>query len=48
MGLDPVAASECLRFSVGRWTGLQEIEKAVELVVDAVERVRKFASVAVS
>lgn len=44
MGLDEVAASECLRFSVGRLTGVPEIEEAVELVVSAVERVRGYAS----
>jgi cysteine desulfurase len=44
MGLDMVAASECLRFSVGRLTDAQQIKEAVELVVAAVERVRELTS----
>ena len=49
MGFDADAASECVRFSLGRTTGDGDIDLAVESVVRSVERVRELTgAVAVS
>jgi cysteine desulfurase len=45
MGLDPVAAEECLRFSVGRPTQASDVEKASLQIAKAVDRVREIESV---
>lgn len=42
MGLDPVAASECLRFSLGRTTRVADVECAVTSIERSVGRVREF------
>ena len=44
MHLDADAASECLRFSVGRSTSDGDIDLAIQHVVEAVERVRSFGT----
>ena len=41
MGMDFNDAGESIRFSVGRQTTKEEIEKAIDMVVDAVSYVRK-------
>lgn len=43
MGLDSAAASQCLRFSVGRPTSIDEIDRAVRDLDEAVRRVRKLS-----
>lgn len=44
MGYDATAASECLRFSVGRPTTAREIDYAVARVINAVTRVRELTA----
>ncbi len=41
MGLDPIAAGECLRFSLGRTTRVTDVESAVTLIERSVGRVRE-------
>ena len=43
MGFSPDEADQCLRFSLGRTTTHEQLEVAVEEVVQAVDRVREFA-----
>lgn len=42
MGLDPIAAGECLRFSLGRTTRVADVESAVTSIERSVGRVREF------
>lgn len=48
MGMDATAAEESLRISVGRPTTTTEIDDAVELLSDAIGRVRDFEGVIIS
>lgn len=44
MGMDPAAASECLRVSVGRPTTIEDIDMAAEDLAEAVGHVRSMGS----
>ena len=45
MGLDSVAADECVRLSLGRTTTTSEIDRAVQLLAGSVDRVRALSEV---
>jgi cysteine sulfinate desulfinase/cysteine desulfurase-like protein len=46
MGLDDALARASLRFGLGRFTTAGEIDRAIEAVVEALERVRARAGTA--
>lgn len=43
MGLDSAAANQCIRFSVGRPTSVDDVDEAVRDITRAVHRVRSFS-----